>query len=119
MTKTPQDRSDSPDRSATPQNTQYSCRSALRRDEAFPIKPIAPKGAPTKLQPRSAFESAFAHVVTATALLDRMHHAAIQSHAMPRRSALGRDEAFPITPIAPKGAPAGFVRLQTSRRGRR
>ncbi|MFS8394568.1 hypothetical protein EIQ02_09175 [Xanthomonas campestris pv. raphani] len=62
-------------------------RSALARDAAFPIKPIAHKCAPTK----------------AWAPLRRQYRTLKRSTL--RRSALARDEAFPVKPIAHKCAP--------------
>ncbi|MFS8462237.1 hypothetical protein EIP99_00660 [Xanthomonas campestris pv. raphani] len=55
-------------------------RSALARDEAFPVKPIAHKCAPTK----------------SVGPLRRQCRTLKRS--TPRRSALARDEAFPVRP---------------------
>ncbi|MFS8381770.1 hypothetical protein D0A36_12825 [Xanthomonas campestris] len=63
------------------------CRSALARDEAFPVKPIAHKCAPTR---------AWAPLRTQCRIL---------KCCTLRRSALARDEAFPVKPIAHKCAP--------------
>ncbi|MFS8425705.1 hypothetical protein EIQ26_16885 [Xanthomonas campestris pv. incanae] len=62
-------------------------RSALARDEAFPVKPIAHKCAPTR------------------ALAPLRRQCRTLKRCTLRRSALARDEAFPVKPIAHKCAP--------------